>query len=186
QLRIFPGRAGRPDDRLGPGLDLADDLDAPMAEIGGNLIGDFGPLDAAALPAAREALVDPAGKAAGAAANDCRQRLHLPVVGMIVDIEAGDAGRLSRPEVALPAADPHKAEIVELHIAVMAFADVPEQHRFTEAVIGCLRKGAGAGNRAATVVEPVADDMPARNVAHPPSPLGCAAQSIVNPAVCHT
>src|SRR5262249_44747392 len=36
QLRIFPRRAGRPNDRLGPGLDPADDLDAPMAEIGGN------------------------------------------------------------------------------------------------------------------------------------------------------
>src|SRR6266446_6022898 len=63
---------------------------------------------------------------AGAAANDCRQRLHLPIVGMIIDIEAGDPGRLSRPQIALPAADPHKAEIVELDIAVMAFADVPE------------------------------------------------------------
>src|SRR6202040_3004960 len=27
----------------------------------------------------------------------CRQRLHLPVVGMITDIEAGAPGRLSRP-----------------------------------------------------------------------------------------
>src|SRR5262252_11084963 len=44
QLRILPGQAGRSDDRLGPGLELADDLDAPMAEIGGNLIGDIGPL----------------------------------------------------------------------------------------------------------------------------------------------
>jgi hypothetical protein len=41
-----------------------------MAEIGGNLIGDLGALDAAALPAAREALVDPARKAAGAAAGN--------------------------------------------------------------------------------------------------------------------
>jgi hypothetical protein len=97
-----------------------------MAEIGGDLIRNFSPLDAAALPAAREAFVNPARKAASAAANDYRQRLHLPVVGMIIDIEASDPGRLSRPEVAFPAADPHKAEIVELDIAVMAFADVPE------------------------------------------------------------
>src|SRR5262249_49652256 len=150
-------------DRLGPSLDPAGDLDAPMAEVGGNLIGDFGPLDAAALPPAREAFVDPTRKAAGAAANDCWQRLHLPVVGMLVNIETGDPGRLSRPEIALPAADPHKAEIVELNIAVMAFADVPEQHRFAETIIGRLCKSAGAGNRAAAVVEPVADDMPARN-----------------------
>ena len=38
----------------------ADDLDTPMAEIGGNLIIDFCPLDAAALPAAGKALVDAA------------------------------------------------------------------------------------------------------------------------------
>src|SRR5262249_6681534 len=128
QLRIFPRRAGRPNDRLGPGLDPADDLDAPMAEIGGNLIGDFGPLDAAALPAAPKPLFPPPGKAACAPANDCRQRLHLPVVGMIIDIEAGNPRRLFRPKVAFPAADPYKAEVVELDIAVMAFADVPEQH----------------------------------------------------------
>src|SRR5436305_14843281 len=34
QLRILSGRAGEAADRLGPGLDLADDLDAPMSEIG--------------------------------------------------------------------------------------------------------------------------------------------------------
>src|SRR5882762_2206636 len=118
-LRILPGRAGPPDDRLGPSLDPAADLDAPMAEIGGNLIRDFGPLHAAALPAALEAFIDPARKAAGTAANDCRQCLHLPVVGMIIDIKAGDPGRLSRPQIALPVADPHNAEIVELDIAVM-------------------------------------------------------------------
>jgi hypothetical protein len=48
-----------------------------------------------------------------------------------------------------------------------------EQHRFAEAIIGRLGKGAGAWNCAAAVVEPVADDMPARNVAHPGSPIGC-------------
>src|ERR1700738_3580416 len=112
---------GRSADRRGPGLDLADDADAPLAEIGRNLIGDIGSLHAPALPAAREAFVDPAGKAASAAANDCRQCLHLPVVGVIIDIEARDPGRLSRPEITLPTADPNKAEIIELNIAVTAF-----------------------------------------------------------------
>src|SRR6516165_8130008 len=129
-------------------------------------MSDFGPLDAAGLPSAGEALVDPAGKAARAAADDCRQCLHLPVVGMVIDIKAGDPSRLSRPEVALPAADPDKAEIVELDAAIMALANVPEQHRFTKAVIWRLRKGAWTGNRAAAVVEPIADNMPARNLAH--------------------
>src|SRR5690242_18652234 len=144
-----------------------------MAEIGRNLIPDFGPFDAAALPPSREALIDPAGEAAGATADDCRQCLHLPVVGMIINKEAGHPCRLSRPQVALPAADPHKTELVELDVAIMALADVPEQHRFTKAVIGRLGKGARARNGAAAVVEPVADDMPARNVAHPGAPIEC-------------
>jgi hypothetical protein len=83
--------------------------------------------------------------------------------------------RQPRPQIALPATDPHKAEIVELDISIMAFADVPEQHRLAEAIIGRLCKGAGAGYHAAAVVEPVADDMPVRNVAHPGSPVGCDA-----------
>src|SRR5271156_5478506 len=116
-----------------------------MAEIGRNLIVDFGPLDAAALPPSGEALVDPAGKAASAAADDCRQCLHLPVVGMIINIEAGDPRRVSRPEVALPAADPHKAEIVEFDVAIMALADAPEQHRFTKPVSGAWAKVHGQG-----------------------------------------
>ena len=97
-----------------------------MAEIGRNLIGDFGPLDTAALSAAREAFVDPARKAASAAANDSRQRLHLLIVGMIIDVEARDAGRPSRPKITFPVADPHKAQIVELDIAVIALPNVPE------------------------------------------------------------
>jgi len=40
-----------------------------MAEIGHNLIPDFGPLDAAAQPHSGKAFVDPAGKAASAAAD---------------------------------------------------------------------------------------------------------------------
>src|SRR5467141_3696083 len=66
---------------VGPMIALAQALTLPT--ISTNLIRDFGPLGAAAPPAAREAFVDPAGKAAGAAANDCRQCLHLPVVGTI-------------------------------------------------------------------------------------------------------
>src|SRR5438552_8696910 len=155
-----------------------------MAEIGRNLIPDFGPLDAAALPPSGEALVDPAREAASAAAYDCRQCIHLPVVGMIIDIEAGDSRRPSRPEVALPAADPHKAEIIELDVAIMALANAPEQHRFTKTVIGRLRESARAGYCAAAVVEPVADDMPARNVAHPGTPIGCGPEIIPGFAGC--
>src|ERR1700719_2920606 len=39
-------------------------------------------------------------------------------------------------------------------------------------------KGARAGYCAAAVVEPVADDMPPRNVAHPGPPIGCDAETV--------
>ena len=86
---------------------------------------------------------------------------------MFVDIHAADPSRLSCPEVALPAADPHKAQVVEFDVAVMALADVPKQHRLAKTVVGRLGEGARAGNRAAAVVEPLAGDVPIRNVAHP-------------------
>src|SRR5436190_20949326 len=156
QLRKFSGRAGGAADRLGPRLDLADDLDAPMSEIGSDFVGDLGALDAAALPPPGEAFVDPAGKTAGAAADDRRKRRHLPVAGMFVDIHAANPSRLSCPEVALPTADAHKAQIVEFDVAVMALADVPKQHRLAKTVVGRLGEGARAGNRAAAVVEPLA------------------------------
>src|SRR5215831_4533976 len=149
-----------------------------MAEVRRDLIPDFCPLDAATVPPSGEALVDPAREAASTAADDCRQCLHLPVIGMIIDVQAGHPRRLSRPEVAFPAADPHKAEIFELDVAMMALADVPEQHRFTKAVIRRLGKGARARNCAAAVVEPFADDTPVRNVAHPGSPIGCEAADL--------
>ena len=123
-------------------------------------------LDAARLPTAGKAFIDPAREAAGAPADDRRQHSHLAVVGVLVDIESGDAARLAGPQIALPAADPHKAQIVELDVAVMALADMPEQHRLAEPVIRRLPEGARAGDRAAAIVEPVADDVPIRDVAH--------------------
>src|ERR1051326_2619544 len=53
----------------------------------------------------------------------------------------------------------------------MPFADMPEQDRLAKAVIRRLAEGAGTGNRAAAIVEPVADDVPIRDVAHPGLPL---------------
>src|SRR5580704_7966764 len=72
QLWVLPRRASRSANRLGPGFDLAEDFDTPMAQIRRDLISDFGPLDAAALPPPGEALVDPAGEAASTATDDCR------------------------------------------------------------------------------------------------------------------
>jgi hypothetical protein len=54
-----------------------------------------------------------------------------------------------------------------LDVAVMVLADVPKQHRLAKTVVGHLGEGARAGNRAAAVVEPLAGDVPIRNVAHP-------------------
>src|SRR5262249_61506078 len=118
--RIHAGKTRWAEQCLGPRLDLAGDLDAPMRLIGRDLERDLRALDAERLPAAGKAFVDPAREAAGAAADDRGQDRHLPVVGVLVDIEAGDALCLARPEIALPAADPHKAQIVQLDVAVMA------------------------------------------------------------------
>src|SRR5260370_46200 len=85
---------------------------------------------------------------------------------MLIDIEAGDPARFARPQIALPPADAHEAQIVELDVAVMTFANSPEQHRFAEAVVRCLGEGARTGNRTAAIVEPVADNVPVRDIAH--------------------
>src|SRR5436190_15987388 len=166
QPRVLARHAGRPEQRLRPSLDLAGDLDAPMRLIGRYLEADLRALDPEALPPAGEAFIDPARETAGAAADDRRQGRHLPVVGVLVDVEAGNATHLARPQIALPAADPYKAQIVEFDVAVMPLADMPEQHRLAEAVIRRLPEGAGTGDRAAAIVEPIADDVPIRDVAH--------------------
>src|SRR4051794_26308613 len=142
-----------------------------MGLIGRDLKGYFRTLDTARLSSSGKAFVHPARKTAGATADDRRQCLHLAVIGVLIDIEPGDPGRLARPQIALPTADPHKAQIIELDVAVMAFADMPEQHRLTEAVIRRLCEGARTGNRAAAVVEPVADNVPVRNITHREPPF---------------
>src|SRR5439155_15500170 len=129
QLRVFAGIAGRADQRLGPRLDLAGDLAAPAAAVGRDLPGDLRPLDADELPPLGKESGDPRRKPADPAADDQRDRLELAVVGALVDVIAGGAFRHPGPQIAFPAADPHKAQIVEPDIAVMAALDVPEQHR---------------------------------------------------------
>src|SRR4051812_20128692 len=136
-----------------------------MGLIGRDLEDYFRALDAACLPPSGKAFVYPARETPGTTTDDRRQCLHLAVIGMLIDIEPSDPGGLALPEIALPTADPHEAQIVELNVAVMALADMPEQHRLTEAVIRRLCEGAWTGNRTAAVVEPVADNVPARNIA---------------------
>src|SRR4051812_18599780 len=128
QPRIHARRAGRPQQSLGPSLDLAGDLDAPMGLIGRDLEGYFRALDAARLPPSSKAFVHPARKTTGATADDRRQGLHLAVISVFINVEPGDPARLARPEIALPPADPHEAQVIELNVTVMALADMPEQH----------------------------------------------------------
>jgi hypothetical protein len=83
-----------------------------MSLIGRNLEGDLRALDTARLSPSGKALVDPARETAGTAADDCRQRLHLAVIGALIHIEPGDPGRLACPQIALPPADPHQAQTI--------------------------------------------------------------------------
>ena len=43
---------------------------------------------------------------------------------------------------------------------------MPEKDRLTEAVVGCLREGAGASDGAAAIVEPISRDVPVGNLSH--------------------
>src|SRR4051812_8711215 len=115
-----------------------------MRLIGGDLKGYFRALDAARLPPSGKAFIHPARKTASATADDRRQCFYLAIIGVLIDIEPSNPGRLARPEIALPTADPHEAQIVEFNVAVMALADMPEQHRLAEAVIRRLCEGARA------------------------------------------
>ena len=48
----------------------------------------------------------------------------------------------------------------------MAIPDVPEENRLAESVVRCLGEGAGARDGAATIVEPVSNDVPVGNLGH--------------------
>src|SRR5262249_30622843 len=88
----------------------------------------------------------------------------------LIDEDAGRALGLSRPQIAFPSPHPHEAQPVEIDVAVMALADMPEQHRLAEIIVRGLGKRAGARNGAAAVVEPVADNAPVGTLGHVASP----------------
>jgi hypothetical protein len=48
----------------------------------------------------------------------------------------------------------------------MTGTDVPEEDRLAEAVVRGLRKGAGASDGAAAIVEPITRDVPVGNLSH--------------------
>jgi len=65
------------------------------------------------------------------------------------------------------AADPHKAEIVELDVAIVTFPNVPEKNNLAEVVVRRLTERAGTRNGTATVVEPIAGNAPIWRARHP-------------------
>src|SRR5262245_18199269 len=137
-----------------------------MCAVGRDRERDPCALDSPNLPAFGEQCSDLGGRSSGAAAQNERQRLRLPLVGAPVDEDAGRPLNLPRPQIAFPATHPDEVEIVEVDGAVVATLDVSEENRLAEAVIRGLSKRAGARDGAATVVEPVSCDVPGGNSGH--------------------
>src|SRR6516165_6311984 len=171
QLRIFSRQAGRAGQGLSPGLHFAGDLRSPLGAVGRDLERDARALDAPDLPAFREQRSHESRKSSDLAAENAGKHLRLALVGTLVDEDTGAALGLSRPEIAFPSSHPDEAQTVEIDVAVMALPDVPEQDRLAEVVVRGLRKGAGARDGAAAIVEPVSRDVPAGNLSHERPPF---------------
>src|ERR1043166_5360400 len=178
ELRILPGQTGRAGQGVGPGFHLAGDLGAPICAVGRDLKSDPRALHAANLPAFGEQPGDKGGKAADLTAEDTGKHLGLTFVGALVDEDAGAALGPSGPQIAFPSSHPHEAQAVEIDVAVMAPADMPEQDRLAEIIVRGLGERAGARNRAAAIIEPVADDAPAGNRGHVAPPDRATWQSL--------
>ena len=164
ELRIFSRQARRAAQGRGPGLHFAGDLRSPLGAVGRDLEGDLRPLHATQLPAFGEQRSDESRKSSDLAAENAGKHVRLALVGAVVNENAGRPLSLPRPEIAFPSSHPDEAQTVEIDIAVMAMSDVPEQHRLAEAVVRRLGEGAGAGDGAAAIVEPVSGDVPAGNL----------------------
>jgi hypothetical protein len=71
----------------------------------------------------------------------------------------------SPPIDRLPSSYAHKTQIIKIDIVVVPMTDVPKQNRFAKAVVRRFR-GTRARDGAATVIEPVARNVPAWNLGH--------------------
>src|SRR5262249_24933637 len=151
ELRILSWQAGRSRQRLRPRFHLARDFRSPVGAVGRNLERDSCALDSTTLPAFGKHRAPHGGKASDTASDYELKALGLAFVGTLVDEEAGRPFGLPRPQIALPSAHPYEAETVEIDVAVLATLDVPEEDRFTEAVVWRLSEGAGARDGAAAV-----------------------------------
>jgi hypothetical protein len=77
------------------------------------------------------------------AAENSREHLRLALVGAVVNEDAGAPIGLSRPKIAFPPSHPDEAQIIEIDIAVMAMAYVPEQDRPQKPLSGACAKVQG-------------------------------------------
>src|SRR5262245_35153914 len=141
------------------------------ARSGAILERDSRALHAPQLPAFGEQRSDESRKSSDLAAENARKDLRLPLVGALVDENAGATFGLPCPEIAFPFPHPNEAQSVEIDITVMATLDVPEQNRLAETVVRGLSKGAGARDGAAAIVEPISLDVPAGNFSHERPPI---------------
>ena len=166
ELGIFSRQTRRASQGLGPGFNFADNLGSPLSTIGRNLEDDPRTLNAANLAAFSKQCCDERRESSDLATENPGKHFSLAFVGTLVDEDASSPFCLPRPEIAFPSSHADEAQIIEIDITVAAITDVPEQNRFTKAVVRCLGECAGACDSAATVVEPVSGDVPAGNLGH--------------------
>src|SRR5262245_44430835 len=166
ELRIFSRRARWPGQRFRPGFCLSGNLRPPMAQVGCDLERDACALHAKQFPALGKERSPLGGKAPDLAPDNTRKHLRLALVRALVNEDTSRPLCLPGPEIAFPAPNPEEAQTVESDVAVVALPDVPEENRLAVPVVWGLGKGAGAGDGAAAIVEPVADDVPAGYLGH--------------------
>src|SRR5512143_871736 len=167
RLAALPGQHRRPAERVRLRLHLAGNRRAPGPEIVRHLELDRDEVDAAELGDTPREL---RGPASGLAAEDRLQRVALPGVGARVD-EDGHRRPGAGPEIAFKVTERDDVESVERNLAVGALAHVPGENAVAVAERRRLGELARTGNVALADVEPVAVELPLRDVRHraPPS-----------------
>ena len=137
-----------------------------MGAIRGDLERDPGTLDSANLSAFAEQRSDKGWEPSATAPENEGKCFRLALVGALVDKKTEATFGLPGPEIAFPSAHPDEAEAIEIDVAVIATLDVPEKNRLAITLIRRLSECTRACDGAATVVKPVARNLPRRNVGH--------------------
>src|SRR5206468_10455860 len=100
-------------------------------------------------------------------AEDRLHRLLLALVRARIEEEAHVRLRVLVPDVPLEPGDGGEVQPVQADIPEAAFVDVPDEDAVAVALGGWLGERAGAGHRPLADVDPIPDQMPARNLGHP-------------------